>query len=213
MLALVVAWICVMAAVPLRAEPDPAASAKCRAVYVADHGWHTGIAVRAVDFDPAGDLLSNNLPGAEWLEFGWGDAAFYQAEEPSFGLAVWALMTPTEAVMHVHGFDAPPPERFRAAEVVRLWLSEAGYARLMRRLRADFTRDAVGRVVPLGPGFYRRSHFYKAEGSYSLVRTCNRWTAEALAAGGVAIDPGDSTRASDVMQQLEALAGRPCDPI
>jgi len=193
-------------------ETQPAASTNCRAVYVADHGWHTGIAVRAVDFDPVEKFLANKLQGAEWLEFGWGDAAFYQAEESSFGLAFMALMTPTEAVMHVHGFDAPPPERFKSSNVVRLWLSEAGYARLLRRLRADFTLDTAGQVVPIKPGLYRRSHFYMAEGSYSLVQTCNDWTAEALAAGGVVIDPGDATRASDVMQQLKELASETCNP-
>lgn len=185
---------------------------KCRAVYVADHGWHTGIAVRAVNFDPAGKFLANKLQGGEWLEFGWGDAAFYQAEETSFGLAFMALMTPTEAVMHVHGFDAPPPERFKSSKVVRLWLSAAGYVRLLRRLRAEFTLDTAGQVVPIKPGLYQWSHFYKAEGSYSLVRTCNNWTAEALAAGGVAIDLGDATQASDVMQQLKGLASETCNP-
>ena len=150
-------------------ETQPAASTNCRAVYVADHGWHTGI-------------------------------------------AFMALMTPPEAVMHVHGFDAPPSERYISSKVVRLWLNESGYARLLRRLRADFTLDTAGRVVPIKPGLYRQSHFYRAEGSYSLVRTCNNWTAEALAEGGVVIDPGDATRASDVVQQLKGLASKTCDP-
>jgi uncharacterized protein (TIGR02117 family) len=193
-------------------ETQPAASTNCRAVYVADHGWHTGIAVRAVDFDPADKFLANKLQDTEWLEFGWGDAAFYQAEKSSFGLAFKALMTPTEAVMHVHGFDAPPPERFISSKVVLLWLNEAGYARLLRRLRADFTLDTAGRVMPIKPGLYRRSHFYKAEGSYSLARTCNDWTAEALAEGGVVIDSDDATRASDVMQQLKGLVSETCNP-
>ena len=189
-----------------------AESGKCRAVYVAGHDWHTGIILRNDAFDPADALGIDRLGGKTWLEFGWGDAAFYQAEEPSFGMAVAALMTPTEAVMHVHGFDAPPPERFRASQVVRLWLTREGFQHLLDRLQAGFTLDRAGRAIPLKPGLYRASRFYKGAGSYSLVRTCNDWTAEALAAGGVAIDPGDATRASDVMRQLEGLARQPCDP-
>jgi uncharacterized protein (TIGR02117 family) len=212
MMRLLLAAILLLSLPTAAGETQPAASTNCRAVYVADHGWHTGIAVRAVDFDPADKFLANKLQGAEWLEFGWGDAAFYQAEEPSFGIAFMALMTPTEAVMHVHGFDAPPSERYISSKVVRLWLNESGYARLLRRLRADFTLDTAGRVVPIKPGLYRQSHFYRAEGSYSLVRTCNNWTAEALAEGGVVIDPGDATRASDVVQQLKGLASKTCDP-
>ena len=39
-----------------------------------------------------------------------------------------------------------------------------------------------------------------------------RMSAEALAEGGVVIDPGDATRASDVVQQLKGLASKTCDP-
>ena len=212
MIRLLIATILLLPLLTAAGETQSDVSANCRAVYVADHGWHTGIAVRAVDFDPADKFLADKLQGAKWLEFGWGDAAFYQAEEPSFGLAFKALLTPTEAVMHVHGFDAPPSERFESSKLVRLWLSEAGYDQLLRRLRTDFTRDAAGRVIPIRSGLYWRSYFYRAEGSSSLVRTCNDWTAEVLAVGGVAIDPRDATRASNVMQQLKGLAGGTCSP-
>jgi len=187
---------------------NPAAS--CRTTYVVDNGWHTGIIIPARDFAPARFLGSDYFKGKDWLEFGWGDAEFYQAKEISAGLALRALFWPTEAVMHVYGFNGAPTRVFRKNQVVTIQLSEPGYRRLLDGLRGGFARGTDGQVVPLKPGLYGRSHFYRGVGSYSVMRTCNTWIAEVLAAGGVAIDPDDAARASDIMWQLRRLPAGDC---
>lgn len=187
---------------------SPAAS--CRTIHVVDNGWHTGIIIPARDFAPTRFLGSDYFKGKDWLEFGWGDAEFYQSKETSVGLALRALLWPTETVMHVYGFNGVPTRVFGKNKVVTLRLSEPGYRKLLDGLRGGFARDADGRVMPLKRGLYGRSHFYQGTGSYSAMRTCNTWIAEVLAAGGVAIDPDDAARVSDVMWQLRRLPASDC---
>ena len=178
------------------------AAAPCRDVYVVNHGWHTGIILPLRDFDPQRTLGTAYFNNRNWIEIGWGDAAFYQARGDDVWLGIRALLTPTDAVMHVHGFLSPPMENFRHSEVLRVALSETGYRRLIARLKANFDRDPDGRAVPVKGGLYGVSYFYKAMGSYSILYTCNSWTADVLAVAGVDIDPDASKRASSVMAQL-----------
>lgn len=191
------------------ADSTPSANS-CRTVYVADHGWHTGLIVLAQDFQPRTSLRTTFFDDKRWIEVGWGDAAFYQAEETSFTLAVKALFSPTDAVMHVYAFDPEPTGNFPESTVKPVRMTAAGYRKMLAFVQGEFTRDDDGAPTPVKRGLYGRSYFFEGEGSYSLARTCNTWTAEALQAGGVAIDPSDATTAGGVMDQIAALDGGGC---
>ncbi|MBL22478.1 MAG: hypothetical protein CMM48_01115 [Rhodospirillaceae bacterium] len=182
-----------------------AAAEPTRQIYVTNHGFHTGIVLPLRDFDPQRTLGTAYFNNRNWIEIGWGDAAFYQASGEDYWLGAKALFTPTEAIMHVHAFLAPPPDRFSASEIVGVKLTEVGYRRMIARIRATFTRGKDGRAVPVNRGLYGVSYFYKAEGTYSIFYTCNSWTADVLADAGVDIDPGASKRASSVMEQLREV--------
>ena len=184
---------------------------ECHSIFVADHGWHTGLILLAQDFDPRVSLRTTYFDGKQWLEFGWGDAAFYQADEISFTLALRALLSPTDAVMHVYGFNGAPPRNFSKSEVVRLRVATAGYQRMMAFIRDSFARDADQHVEPIKQGLYGRSHFFKALGSYSMFRTCNTWTAEALQAAGLDVDPGSAATSGELMSQLKNLQSPACE--
>ena len=64
----------------------------------------------------------------------------------------------------------------------------------------SFARTADGAPIAAGPGIYGDSAFYQATGSYSLINTCNRWTASVLQAGGLDISPRLSLTASSVLR-------------
>ncbi len=188
----------------------PSAAEECRTVYVADHGWHTGLIVLAQDFQPRDSLRTTFFDDKRWIEVGWGDAAFYQAEETSYLLAVRALFAPTDAVMHVYAFDGTPTANFSNSTVKPVRMTAAGYRKMLAFVWGEFTRDADGAPIPTTRGLYGRSHFFKGEGTYSLARTCNTWTAEALQAGGVDIDPSKATTSGGVMDQIAALDAGGC---
>jgi hypothetical protein len=73
-------------------------------VRIVSHGWHTCVVVSAQDLYAHVPALQIRFPAANWLELGWGDAGFYQADEISAAIALDALFWPDPAVVHVVGF-------------------------------------------------------------------------------------------------------------
>ena len=87
-------------------------------VHVAGHGMHTGIIVRAADLPPRAWPAQRDFPRAEYLELGWGDREYYQAEDFSVWLGLRALLWPTESAVHVVGFRGPAERAFPGSEIV-----------------------------------------------------------------------------------------------
>lgn len=184
---------------PTRGEPTVV-------VWVVGHGWHTGLIVprRAV---PSGIWPRRDDDfDAEYLEIGWGDREFYQAREPTSGLAIKAALWPTPSALHVVAFDSPPARAFPGAEIIELSLSAQGFARLNAFIAQAFARDEHGRALPLGPGLYGASQFYLGRESYYLT-TCNVWTARALRSAGLPISPIYALTAGNVVFQAERAGG------
>ncbi|MBL9098934.1 MAG: DUF2459 domain-containing protein, partial [Alphaproteobacteria bacterium] len=90
---------------------------------------------------------------------------------------------------------------FRELEEVTLTLDADQFARLVDHLHASFDRSG-DRVA--GPGIYAFSRFYPATGEFHLFNTCNTWTARALAAAGLEVDPSGVQTARELMRQLPA---------
>lgn len=199
-----------LAAAVAIADGGRANAAACRTIYIGGHTRHAGIIVDRRDFDPVHSIGAPEFRGKDWLEFGWGDADFYQKEGESLLLGLKALFLPTGSVMHVHGFNGSPAANFPKTEIVALHLTDAGYARLLDFLRASFARDADGKARPLGAGLYGLSRFYAATGTYSLLNTCNTWSARALAAGGFPIDPADVGTVDQFMALVRGKKSAAC---
>jgi len=189
------------------------AAEECATVYVINHGWHIGLAAPATDFAPGAFFRERTFERWRWLEFGWGDAAFYQTPDAGLGLALRALFTPTDTVMHVVGFDNPPPRAFPTRETLAVRLPLAGYRATLAFIKDSFARGEDSMPVLSKDSGDGRSAFYKAIGSYSILRTCNTWLAEALAKAGLPLDPDRAARAEDLMAQLKALRWNGCRAI
>lgn len=186
------------------------AAAPCRSVYILRHEWHAGIIVDRRDVGAEYGLNAPDLLANEWLEFGWGDADFYQTPDAGLLLGLKAIFLQNDSVMHVHAFDGKPERVFPQSEVVAVRLPAEGHARLLTFVRASFKRDAAGRVRRLGPGLYGLSYFYEGEGAYHAFRTCNTWVAEALAAGGFPIDPSGIVTVGQLMDGLRGKTAKGC---
>jgi uncharacterized protein (TIGR02117 family) len=186
------------------------AASSCRSVYVLRHEWHAGIVVDRREVGTAYGLDAPDLLAQDWLEFGWGDADFYQDREAGFLLGLKAMLLPNDSVMHVNGFDGAPDRAFPKNEMLALRLPPDGYARLLAFIKASFKHDAEGRARRLGPGLYGVSYFYEGEGTYHAFRTCNTWVAEALAAGGFPIDPSGIVTVGQLMDALRGKTAAGC---
>lgn len=181
-------------------QPKSAESAEAKgnvAVYVLGNGWHAGLLLPAQAVNTRLPALRQRFPGADYYEIGWGDVGFYRAKTITTGLAAQALFASQGSVMHVVG--VPNVQQFlKGSDMASLCISHDAYQRLVAVVADSFARKG-SEPVDAGPGIYGNSQFYIAKGSYSVLHTCNRWTASVLEAAGVSISPRISLTASSVL--------------
>lgn len=125
------------------------------------------------------DRLGENAARYNYLSFGWGDRQFFMNSsfDPITIFDVLFLRGPS--VMHVWGH---PEEKLKLGsnfELKQVNLSQVQYLKLAQFINDTFDRTD-NRITYLKQGLYSNSGFYEAKGSYSALRTCNSWTAEAL---------------------------------
>lgn len=137
------------------------------------------------------------IGGYPYVSLGWGDRGFY-LETPTWddlkvSTALIAVSGVGASVMHVEYRDAPADYVDSLDFHMRcLRIDREHYRALVAFVQASFARDAAGRPVPipfppaLRGGYWNGpSGFYEAVGHYSLIRTCNVWTVEAMRAAGL----------------------------
>lgn len=156
-------------------------------VYVATNGVHTGIIVptraEGMDWSPLvrPAHIADPRYAGRWLWFGWGEREFYLNtptwRDLSPRIAARAVIGSDRTLVHVDHLLYPWDD----AHPVRL--SPAAYRRLSAAIRASFDPADTRPIRGYGPA----DVFYPARGRYDLVRTCNWWTGQMLAAAGVRI--------------------------
>lgn len=189
----------------------PIATDALHSIYVVRRELHTGIAIAAADWPEQSWSLLADFPGARYLEFGWGDAAYYQADEKTFAMTAAAVLWPTPSVMEVLGLDDIARQSTPDYEVTELHVSGQQLRALAASIASSFTSHAVVptgnvREMPQGP-----SRFYHARGKFHLFRMCNRWTTQRLTAIGCSIRPWPVLSASRALREArrcEAERGR-----
>lgn len=182
-------------------------------VYIVRHSWHTGVVVQARDLNQLLPALRTRFGTRRFYEAGWGDEAFYQAARPSFWLTFKAAMLPSNAVLHLVGFDTVVEEYFAGQEMARVHLSEAAYQNLIVYLYNSFQLNKQALPHTTLPGQYGDSQFYQAVGTYTLFNTCNTWTAKALASAGFDISTRFSLTTESIMGYLRSASTQDPDRV
>jgi uncharacterized protein (TIGR02117 family) len=156
-------------------------------IMVETNGVHTALVLPLVTPErdwrgvfPIGDIARPDRPYTH-VSISWGERQVF-LETPTW----WDLKASTvlriagvggEGLLHVAYYVRPAP-----AEGIRpLRLTRAEYRRLV---------TAIDRALPRGewiahPGYGSYDAFYEAPGRYTVRNTCNQWTSDTLAAGGV----------------------------
>jgi len=194
-------------AAPCYSDSDAAASG--HSIYVIRRSLHTGIAVRAAEWPDRNWPLLADFPGATYLEFGWGDAAYYQAQKPTLRMTLAAAFWPTDSVMEVVGLNAVSTVQTPDYEAVEVRLSSDGWRALTASIAGSFAGD---RITPTGTVFTTaegQNRFYHARGKFYFPRMCNRWTAERLEAASCPIQSWSVVTASHVMREARRFGGLP----
>ena len=171
-------------------------------VYVVGHDWHTGFVIPAKAMQARIPQLAERFGDTPYLEFGWGDKGFYQAKEITSGLSMQAIFWPTESVLHVVAIPEKPDTYFSKSKVEVLCLNKEQYALLISFIVQSFHKDSNDAVTELKNGIYGNSQFYKSEGNYYLMNTCNKWTAKGLESAGLDISALFKLTSDSVMSYL-----------
>ena len=170
-------------------------------IYVLHRGLHTGIIVRYQDVRASLWPEKSAYRDARYLEVGWGDTQGYRYP--------WTTPAVLEALFHskgsvllVHAFNGPIANEYAgiAKQIVAVQVSRPGFDRLCAVIRQTYYLGAGREPVRL-PSDYQSEDFYKATGHYSILNTCNNWTARALLAAGCPVCPRYSFTAGIVMRQ------------
>ncbi|MEG5040932.1 MULTISPECIES: TIGR02117 family protein [unclassified Microcoleus] len=179
-------------------------------LYISNQGIHTEIIVPVTNeyfdwnqFLPLTEIGPHATSDYKYLSFGWGDRAFMLETSTSAIInpvtALKALFLPTPSTVHVQGYRVPPQN----IEAKCVKISGANYLKIINFLKDTFLLDAGGKKIKISYGYGKSDSFYEAKGSYSILRTCNDWTAEALRKADVNT-PLWSTLSSAIMFHLNS---------
>ena len=116
-------------------------------VYVVNHGWHTGFVVPALDIQQVIPELKNRFGNAPYIEFGWGDNEFYQAEEITSGITLKAIFLPTDSVVHAVAVTRKADKYFKHSEVEKFCLKDPEFKSLVKFVSSSFYRDKSGNIL------------------------------------------------------------------
>lgn len=189
------------------AKPAPAGDEPAVAVYLVDHGWHSGLVIPRAGIPEDLWPESGDFPDADYLEVGWGDRDYYQAPQPGVWMALKAAFWPTSSVLHVIGLKGPLTRYYPHSEIIELKPSIDAFRRLCRFIHDSYQRDGP-RAAPISPLAHPISRFYPARGSFHLLRTCNAWTATALRAAGYPIGAFSAVFSSTLVSRSRGF-GKP----
>jgi uncharacterized protein (TIGR02117 family) len=173
--------------------PDATEAEDGIVLYACDNGVHTDLVVpvAAGGTDWRAMFMAEAFTGPtgayDHVGIGWGSRDFY-VNTPTWSDVKLTRTVKSvlwdETVLHVEYRPRPS-----AVETCREWRTdEAAYGRIAGFIR-DSLRLSQGRPVQAAPGYGGRDTFYVANGSYTILDTCNQWTGEALRAAGAPVAP------------------------
>jgi uncharacterized protein (TIGR02117 family) len=174
-------------------------------VFVVHDGWHSAVLLRTADLSPEMLPELRDFPGAEYLEFSWGDRDYFPHPEPGVGLALKAAFWSSGSIIHVVGVRGHPATSYPSAEIVGIALSQLAFERLVRFVSQTFSRSHPNLASKALPGLAPNARFYLAQGRFSILRTCNTWVAESLQAAELPINPAWVITAGSLGRHVKLL--------
>ncbi len=137
-----------------------------------------------IDWQKILPLAKIGATEAEYLSFGFGEQHFYMGEPGSL-LKRWpaglqALFWANPSIVFVNPVGQIP------ANSRCIGLSVSQYRELVQHIKTSFPRNPQGNPISLGRGYQTTGQFFQAQPGYSLLFTCNHWTAQGLDRAGVA---------------------------
>lgn len=147
--------------------------------FVSSNGVHVDIILPLAALDPVFLEQLNIQEGTTYVGMGWGDEGFY-LKTPSWAELDWrvaaaAIFLPTSTLMHVTHYQKA------SISWKRVWICCEQKEALLTYIKDSFRRSATGELCYLpDKGYGSNDFFYKANGYYTGLYTCNIWANQAL---------------------------------
>jgi uncharacterized protein (TIGR02117 family) len=161
-------------------------------IFVVSNGVHTDLVLPVANDQKDWRLLLPeelfNVKGKNFssVAFGWGNKDFYintpTWSHLSISTAIKAGLGLGNSAMHVKYMRSSPNP---SEQCVAINLSKAQYSALVKYVERSFCLQRNCAVKIDHPGYGDHDLFFDARGTYTLFRTCNVWTNNALKNAGL----------------------------
>jgi len=167
-------------------------------VWVEREGYHTALVLPAAEATRHAPQLQGISGSTGYVRFGWGNRDYYGASQKTPGMALKALLLPSQSAVEVALFNTP---ELAGDTLVKLEVANDELHDLVAFIASSFALNTKGQLVlaRTEPTGFR---YYQAHGHYYLFRNCNNWTAQALQRGGQDVRYRSAFLAGRVMRQL-----------
>ncbi|MBP4138853.1 TIGR02117 family protein [Flavobacterium geliluteum] len=161
-------------------------------IYILTNGVHTDIVMPAKNdqIDWSKQIKFKNTKSADttykYLAMGWGDKGFY-LETPEWSDLKASVALKAASGLSTTAIHATYYKSLKEGEdCKKIMISKEQYNRLIKYINESFQKDASGNFVLIttDANYGKTDAFYEANGSYSLLRTCNTWANSGLKSSG-----------------------------
>lgn len=155
-------------------------------VYVVNQDIHTDFLM------PKNQLMDSVLKSLKifgnytYIEIGWGDAEYYMSDEFDLIIAAKALITLTGSVLRMESFKNKFEQIIpRYNFVIELKLSREQYLSFLNYINNSLAKNIKNQYVIPKTANNGDVRFFRSGLTYTIMHTCNSWTANAIRASGL----------------------------
>jgi uncharacterized protein (TIGR02117 family) len=168
----------------LGTRPQEKDCKKNKKVYVTTNGVHLDIILPIEDLDVEFLEQLEVMEDTKFLAFGWGDKEFYintpQWSDLTFPTAFNALFFRSQTAMHVTSYKHSYTS-WRSVPICKEQIET-----LINYIANSFKKDVSGKIQKIDiSGYTYNDIFFESTGSFSIFKTCNVWTNNALKKSGI----------------------------
>ena len=150
-----------------------------KSIYLSTNGIHLNVVIPKDNMDSLLLLGLKREQSDRYLSFGWGDENFYLNTptwgDLTFGNAFKAVFLKSSTLLHVTRYNSKHPDW------IEIKITENELKKLNTYLQSTFkTKENGMKIILENQGYTAVDDFYKAKGSYSCFKTCNRKWIEIL---------------------------------
>lgn len=194
LISLIALWFCCAWLLPkIKTNSNAIKSQKNITIYVKSNGMHTDIVMPintdVYDWDSFLDktwFLDINET-YQYVSIGWGDKGFYLNTPTMADLKAKTLTNALfglgSTAMHVTYY-----KNIKISHLIKqIYISEEAYMNLAAHITKSFYLDnTVPKLIP-HPNYGHHDNYFEAKGTYSIFKTCNVWTGDALKVANISI--------------------------